>query len=123
MGGSIDAGTKTFALNFSFDTNKELRERLLNLALQELKQLAEKGPDPKYVNSVKEYWLKSHSQHLKMNGYWLQMLELNHKYGIDNISDYNTLVEKQTPESIRKFARQLLKQGNEVIVSMDGVKE
>ena len=58
-----------------------------------------------------------------MNGYWLQMLELNHKYGIDNISDYNTLVEKQTPESIRKFARQLLKQGNEVIVSMDGVKE
>ncbi len=123
VGGSIDAGTKTFALNFSFDTNKELRERLLNLALQELKQLAEKGPDPKYVSSVKEYWLKSHSQHLKMNGYWLQMLELNHKYGIDNISDYNTLVEKQTPESIRKFARQLLKQGNEVIVSMDGVKE
>ncbi len=123
VNGSIDAGTKTYTLTVSFDTNKDLRERLTAIALQELQQVAEKGPDPKYVKDVKEYWLKSHSQHIKTNGYWLQMLELNSKYGIDNITHYNALVEKQTPETIRKFAQMLLKQGNEVIVAMDGIKE
>lgn len=121
--GSIDAGTGTFALTFGFDTNKELREKLLDIAMQELKQIAEKGPDPKHLQDVKEYWLKSHSQDVKMNRYWLQMLELNNKSGIDNITHYNALVEKQTPQSIQKFAQMLLKQNNEVIVSMDGIKK
>ena len=74
--------------------------------------------DADKLQKVKEYMLKSHGDDLKTNGYWLNVINSWRKWGIDFHTDYEKLVNAQTPESISACAAELLKAGNRAEVIM-----
>ena len=74
--------------------------------------------DADKLQKVKEYMLKSHGDDLKTNGYWLNVINSWRKWGIDFHTDYEKVVNAQTPESISACAAELLKAGNRAEVIM-----
>jgi len=77
-----------------------------------------KSCDPDKLAKVKEYMLKSHADQLKQNGYWLGVISAWRKWGIDFHSNYEKLVNAQTPESISAAAAEVVKAGNRAEVIM-----
>ena len=88
------------------------------MIMREEVQALTKGCDPDKLQKVKEYLLKDHGDQLKTNGYWNSMITTWRKYGLDFHTDYEKLVNAQTPESIAAFVRELLKAGNRAEVIM-----
>jgi zinc protease len=76
------------------------------------------GCDADKLAKVKEYLLKSHADQLKQNGYWLGQINNWRRYGMDFHTDYEKVVNAQTPESIAAFVKELLKAGNRAEVVM-----
>ena len=74
--------------------------------------------DPDKLTKVKEYMLKNHADQLKQNGYWLAVINAWRKWGIDFHSNYEKLVNAQTPETISATAAEILKAGNRAEVIM-----
>ena len=74
--------------------------------------------DADKLQKVKEYMLKNHGDELKQNGYWLSCINEWRKWGIDFHTDYEKVVNAQTPESISAFVAELLKAGNHAEVVM-----
>ena len=95
----------------------EKADTALMILRDEVTALA-KTCDADKLQKVKEYMLKSHGDQLKQNGYWLSVINAWRKWGIDFNTDYEKLVNAQTPESISAFAAELLKAGNRAEVIM-----
>ena len=74
--------------------------------------------DADKLQKVKEYMLKNHGDELKQNGYWLSCINEWRQWGIDFHTDYEKVVNAQTPESISAFVTELLKAGNHAEVIM-----
>ena len=79
--------------------------------------------DADKLQKVKEYMLKNHGDELKQNGYWLSCINEWRKWGIDFHTDYEKVVNAQTPESISAFVAELLKAGNHAEVIMMPAEE
>ena len=77
-----------------------------------------KGCDPDKLQKVKEYMLKNHGDQLKQNGYWMGRISTWRKYGLDFHTDYEKVVNAQTPETIAAFVKKLLAAGNRAEVIM-----
>ena len=74
--------------------------------------------DADKLAKVKEYLLKNHGDQLKQNSYWLGQINSWRKFGIDFHTDYEKVVNAQTPESIAAFVKQVLKAGHQAEVIM-----
>ncbi len=74
--------------------------------------------DADKLAKVKEYLLKNHADQLKQNGYWLGQINSWRYHGIDFHTDYEKVVNAQTPESISAFVKELLKAGHHAEVIM-----
>ena len=84
---------------------------------EEVENMA-KTVDAEKLNKVKEYMLKAVDDQAKTNGYWLQQLNRIRKYSIDTHTNYKTVVNAQTPETIAAFMQEFLKPGNRAEVIM-----
>jgi zinc protease len=113
--------TGRFSLMIYFDTNPDLRDKLIAKIHDEFRKIAQEGPSETNVNKVKEYMLKKHTEDLRENRYWLKVLDDNSFYGIDNLSDYVAIVNAITPASIRAFAGDIVSKGNNTEVVMTGI--
>ena len=74
--------------------------------------------DPDKLQKVKEYMLKNHGDELKQNGYWLGCINTWRRWGLDFHTDYEKVVNAQTPETIAAYVAELLKAGNHAEVIM-----
>ena len=74
--------------------------------------------DADKLQKVKEYMLKNHADQLKQNNYWMGCINQWRKWGIDFHTDYENVVNAQTPESISAFVAEMLKAGNRAEVIM-----
>ena len=77
-----------------------------------------KGCDPDKLQKVKEYMLKNYGDQLKQNGYWMGRISTWRKYNLDFHTDYEKVVNAQTPETIAAFVKKLLAAGNRAEVIM-----
>jgi len=77
-----------------------------------------KGCDADKLAKVKEYMLKNHGDQLKQNSYWLGQINTWRKYGLDFHTDYEKVVNAQTPESIAAFIKEVVKANNRAEVVM-----
>lgn len=62
--------------------------------------------------------LKKHTEDLKENRFWLGSINEYIFTGVDMIKDYENLVNSITAKEVQKFADDLMKQKNEVEVTM-----
>lgn len=86
--------------------------------MNELQKIAQEGPSAEHINKAKEFMLKKHTEQVKENGYWLNMLNQYYWYKADMDSNFQQLVESITPEDVKQFAKALLGQDNCIEVSM-----
>ena len=105
-------------LQIIFDTAPDKKEKLMKIIFDEITDIAKTGPSETNLNKVKEYMLKKHNENLKENGYWLNSIDEYLYTGINPIKDYEQIVNGITAKDIQKFANELLKQKNQITVSM-----
>lgn len=105
-------------LQIQFDTDPARRERMTQIINEQLDKFCQTGPSAESLQKIKEYMLKQYNQNQKENGYWMGKLLQYYQDGFDTATTYLQTVKDITGEDIRKFATDLLKQGNDIRVSM-----
>lgn len=95
----------------------EKAEECLKIMNDELDNMAV-SCDAEMLNMVKEYMLKEADNAVKTNGYWMNIINNFHKYGVNYHSTYKDVIAAQTPEKITAFMKEFLKAGNKTRVTM-----
>ena len=119
VGGNLSKYPKEKAfLQIIFETAPEKKDKLMEIIFAEAANLAKNGPSEANLNKVKEYMLKKHKEDMKENSDWLGNIDEYLFTGVDMVKDYENMVNSITTKDIQKFADELLKQKNEVEVTM-----
>ena len=118
MGQLVKYPTERAVLQIFFNTAPDKQDKLMKIIYAEAEAFAKNGPDEASLNKVKEYMLKKHNENLKENGYWLNSIDEYLYTGINPIKDYEQIVNEITVKDVQKFANELLKQKNQITVSM-----
>ena len=105
-------------LQIVFQTDPAKKDKLAGIVVDELKKLAAEGPSDVHLQKVKEYMLKKYADNQKENGYWMNNLNDYFYYGMDMTEGYTDIVNSITAKDIQKLVSDLLKQGNEIEVTM-----
>ena len=105
-------------LQIVFQTDPAKKDKLAGIVVDELKKLAAEGPSDVHLQKVKEYMLKKYADNQKENGYWMNNLNDYFYYGMDMTEGYTDIVNSITAKDLQKFVSDLLKQGNEIEVTM-----
>ena len=74
--------------------------------------------DPSMLDKVQKLMVKQYEDAQKTNSYWRNVMLTSRKYGVDLHTDYQKVVEAQTPETIKQFMKEFLKPGNRIKVVM-----
>ena len=74
------------------------------------------------VARAKESILKNHSEALKKNSYWLNVLSDYATYGIDRANGFDAVMKAITPQTLGNIAKTVLKSGNHIQVTMNAEK-
>lgn len=95
----------------------EKKEIALHIMKEEVSHLAEQC-NAEMLDKVKTVMLKQFDDQTKTNGFWDDIIELHHRFGFDNYTDYKQLVAAQTPADIAQFIKTFLAGANRVTVTM-----
>ena len=120
-GASASMSRDEFENNANIYVYCPMKPEKADLALQIMRDEVNnmtKTCDVDKLAKVKEYLLKNHGDQLKQNGYWLGQINNWRKWGMDFHTDYEKVVNAQTPESIAAFVKEVLKAGNNAEVIM-----
>lgn len=99
---------KKYIFQIFFQTNAEIKDKLIGIIKDELDKMATEGPDPVILNKVKDYLVKHHQEQVKENRYWLNVIDSYYIDNLDNHSDYLEIVNGITAEKMRDFAKQVI---------------
>ncbi|MDE6578418.1 MAG: insulinase family protein, partial [Muribaculaceae bacterium] len=117
--GNLNYYNKTWNLIYSFQTNAEQQETLINRAQAELMKLLENGADMTAFTKVKEAMLKQEEINSRKNSYWDDGI-VDYLRGYDMISDYRKAIEETSLESLNDFMKGLYNGENRIQVIMVG---
>ena len=99
---------ESFSLQIFFQTNAGVRDKLIGIVKDEMKNVSVNGPSEVNLNKEKEFLLKHHQELLQDNSYWLGVIEDYYSDGIDEYSHYTDIVNSMTIESMKQFAKQIV---------------
>lgn len=126
-GGSYGVGVGAFmiqkpqpqvVMQIQFDTDPNIRAKMVKIILDELDKFVENGADQKELDKIKENKYKEFASKQKKNGYWLGRLIDQYWGGVNSFDKYEETVESITMKDIQKFAKKLFAEGNRVEVCM-----
>jgi zinc protease len=106
-------------LLLQFDTDPEKSERIIQMAIDGIENLAKNGPTPEQLNKIKENLLKQVPESRISNSYWSNCISTYYKVGVDLDAQKEAVINSITAEKIQKFATDLLTQGNRVKIVMN----
>lgn len=115
--GSYDPEYTNFLVLAYCPMKPEMKDVALKIMSEEVPALVQ-SVDEDMLTKVKEYMLKAIDDQQKSNSYWLSTINMYRRYGIDEHTDYKAVVEAQTPETIKAFMQEFLKQDNKITVCM-----
>lgn len=105
-------------LQIFFDTDPEKATVLNNIISSELKSISVDGPRALDFSKVKEYMVKSYTENIRENSYWLGQLNTKYFYDEDTHSQYLNTLNGITENDIKNFTSSLLSQGNDALIIM-----
>ena len=100
---------ETFMFLIGFNTNKEMYEKLMGIAVAELQNVANQGPRPEDLKKVKEFLIKKHSEDLESNRYWMNCIQTQYRDGYNPMANYNEIVNSITADDVANMAKAVLK--------------
>ena len=126
-GGTYGVGTngvlqnipeESFLLMIGFETNLEMYEKLMSIAIAELERIANEGPRSQDLQKVKEYKLKKHAEDLENNRYWMSTIQASLRDGINMMKGYDALVNGVTSQDIADMAKAVLQGAHKEVVQL-----
>ena len=99
-------------------TAPDKRDRMMEVIEQGIKRICDEGPSEDNLQKIRQYMLRSHSEDLKKNDYWMNELQARTRYGEDNVTSYEREVERVTIADLQKLARRIFSSGNKLVVGM-----
>ena len=114
---------ETYEMTISFDTNEEMVEELRDIVRQEIREMADKGPDGETMEKIRGYLRKNWESGLEQNGNWLSFISDWKFENLDYVSDYLPALEAVSSSDVQRLAKKILADGNLVKVIMRPAKE
>ena len=109
---------ESFMLMIGFETNKEMYEKLMGIAIAELERIANEGPRPQDLQKVKEYKLKKHAEDMENNRYWMNTIQAKMRDGVNLMKGYDQLVNGTTSQDIADMAKTILQGAHKEVVQL-----
>ena len=95
-----------------FDCKPALCDRLRELAVKGIQDLAQKGPTDEEVNMAKLNLLKNLPESRQQNRWWLNSIELNLMYGEDRNAEYEAAINALDKNIIKETVSEIIGSGN-----------
>ena len=100
---------ETFMFLIGFQTNKEMYEKLMGIAVAELQNVSVHGPRPEDLKKVKEFLIKKHSEDLESNRYWMNCIQSQYRDNFNPMANYEQIVNGITSDDVANMAKAVLK--------------
>ena len=98
----------SFMFLIGFQTNKEMYEKLMGIAIAELQSVADNGPRPEDLKKVKEFLVKKHAEDMESNRYWMSCIQTQERDGYNPMADYEKTVNGITADDVANMAKAVL---------------
>ncbi len=95
-------------LKISYNADPSRYTELNPIIYQQLKNIAEHGPEPTSMDKVKKYLTKQYAQLAIDDGYWDYVIWHQIDDDADFDKDYCKMVEQMTPQHVQQMAQRLL---------------
>lgn len=102
------------ALQIFFQTDPEKAKHLNGIVYSELEQIKKEGIKSEYFDKVVNNRRKAHAERIKENSYWRGQLSAYYSEGVDNYSQYESILNSITAEDLRAHLEHLQSQGNDI---------
>jgi zinc protease len=109
-------------LQMQFDTDPAKQTKLIGMIYDEVDLIIKNGPRADDLQKVKENLLKTYTEGLRENSWWLGSIENYYHDKLDYFNDYKATVDALTPELIQSTLKALADQNNILSVVMNPVK-
>ena len=111
--GVSPAPHETVTLQVVFQTNVESADKLRELAVKGIEDIAKDGPTADHFDKAVKNLEKELPESKQHNSLWLSALRQHELYGVsDYIAEYEAAIKALTPEKVQKAAAELLNSGN-----------
>ncbi len=100
---------ESFMFLIGFNTNKEMYEKLMGIAVAELQNVANNGPRAEDLKKVKEFLIKKHSEDLESNRYWMNCIQTLDRDGYNPMANYTDIINSITADDVANMAKAVLK--------------
>lgn len=111
---------ENFKIKISFDCDPKKEEHLSKIIIQQMDELAKKGPVKVDLESIKQNMLKKRSESEITNRFWLGNLvhSLMSSEDIMSGEEYREMVEEVSDKQVQKFAKKIFKKADVAKVTM-----
>lgn len=110
-------------LQVVFDTDPAKKDKMIEIAFNELIKFTQKGPSETDLAKVKEFMLKKYKEDSKENDYWAKIINDYLLYGVDMNTDYEKIVNSITAKDVQDFAKKMIDQNNRIEVIMSSAAQ
>ncbi len=93
-------------------------DEALSLMLAEMDNIAKSGITDSELRNFKEYEAKTFRGDLDNNALWEDAIVLLNDWGLDDVTDYDKILNSITSKDVMNFAKKLLKAQQRVVVTM-----
>ena len=114
---TLDPFSAQMSFLYMFDTNAEQSAHLEEVAYKNLQDMATNGPREVDFNKVRDYLAKKHAQDLKENSYWLTRMTNYDIYGIDEVTEWESILNSITLDDVKKMAQRVMSADRKQIVA------
>ena len=105
-------------LRIAYNADPDRYEELNPIIYRQLENIAENGPLKSSMDKVRKYLIKQYAQFAITNDYWNYILRHEIEDNEDFDRDYCLMCEQITADDVKQMARELLRQGRRIEVTM-----
>lgn len=109
---------ENYDLLIQFDTNAEMADELLEIAIAEIEKIAAEGPLADDIAKTKEFLVKNYSNTLELNSGWINAINRWYDEGYDFKAEYLKTLEKVDADAVKALAAKILEDNNKNLVIM-----
>lgn len=99
-------------IQIMFNSKPALTDRLRELAIRDLENLAYEGPTAEEFDKAVKNMQKNHPENLIKNGYWMGKIITNVLYGVDEVSTRMDVINNLKPEDVQSVLKTVIEGGN-----------
>lgn len=108
-----------YLLQIMFDTNPEMADELMEIIMDEIREVAQNGVRAEDLAKIKEYYAKQYPDDTKQNTYWRGIISEYHVKGYDMDNNFMNIVNGFTPEYFKAVAAKILEDNNRILLVMN----